>query len=357
MMKLPRGYGSIVKLSGKRENPFMVRVKDDEPIFDHEKGTVHHNYKVIGYAKTKREGQEMLHQYHFDPNFMKPRLTFKEIYYKMFDEYIHHLARTSHNSYNAAFDALEVLHDEIFEEIKMRELQKAFDNCGKNYPTLRKVKVLLNQMYKWAIKYDLVDKDYSRYIELSKHKNKNPNKRNTLVFTQEQIETMWKIKDTNEYYKVVLMLIYTGTRIQEMLTLKKENVNIEEQYFKVKESKTEAGIRKVPIADAIIPFFKHWMNNSDSEYLITTKDREQMLYSNYLNAYWKPILEPFGWKQTPHHARHTCVTLLTEARVEPTFIKLIVGHEGAMSLTERVYTHISNEPLLESVNKMFVPNI
>ena len=224
-------------------------------------------------------------------------------------------------------------------------------NYGYGYPGHNSAK------YQWAIKYDLVDKDYSRYIELSKHKNKNPNKRNILVFTQEQIETMWKIKDTNEYYKVVLMLIYTGTRIQEMLTLKKENVNIEEQYFKVKESKTEAGIRKVPIADAIVPFFKHWMNNSDSEYLITTKDREQMLYSNYLNAYWKPILEPLGWKQTPHHARHTCVTLLTEARVEPTFIKLIVGHEGAMSLTERVYTHISNEPLLESVNKMFVPNI
>lgn len=65
----------------------------------------------------------------------------------------------------------------------------------------------------------------------------------------------------------------------------------------------------------------------------------------------------FGWKQTPHHARHTCVTLLTEARIEPTFIKLVVGHDGAMSLTERVYTHILNEPLLESVNKMYVPDL
>lgn len=355
MNRLPRGYGSVVKLTGKRENPFMVRVKDGEPILNHENGSVSHNYKVIGYTKTKKEGMEMLYQFHFDPHFLKPKLTFKEIYYKMYDEYIAHLSRSSHNAYDAAFDTLSVLHYEVFADIKMRKLQTAFDNCGKNYPTLRKVKVLLNQMYKWAIKYDLVDKDYSRYIELSKHKNTNPNKRNVRIFDKDKINTLWKLAEVNEYYNVIIILIYTGVRIQEMLNLKKEDICLEDQFFVVKESKTDAGVRKVPIADALLPFFSHWINKNDNNYLITTKDDKKMLYSNYLNAYWKTLIEPLGWHQTPHHARHTCVTLLTEARVEPTFIKLIVGHEGAMSLTERVYTHIDNIPLLESINKIYVP--
>ena len=35
--------------------------------------------------------------------------------------------------------------------------------------------------------------------------------------------------------------------------------------------------------------------------------------------------------------------------------KLIVGHRGAMSLTEKVYTHLDINTLVEAVNKMYVP--
>lgn len=40
---------------------------------------------------------------------------------------------------------------------------------------------------------------------------------------------------------------YTGVRISELLDLKKENVYLDEQYFDVLASKTENGIRKVPL--------------------------------------------------------------------------------------------------------------
>ncbi len=33
-------------------------------------------------------------------------------------------------------------------------------------------------------------------------------------------------------------------------------------------------------------------------------------------------------------------------------IKKIVGHSGAMTLTERVYTHLRTETLLEAINKI-----
>ncbi|MFR3038156.1 MAG: tyrosine-type recombinase/integrase [Agathobacter rectalis] len=44
------------------------------------------------------------------------------------------------------------------------------------------------------------------------------------------------------------MLIYTGVRVSELLDLKKENINLKERWFDVTESKTQAGIRKVPIS-------------------------------------------------------------------------------------------------------------
>ena len=48
-----------------------------------------------------------------------------------------------------------------------------------------------------------------------------------------------------------------------------------------------------------------------------------------------------GFDQTPHCCRHTCISLLAEAKVSPTYQKMIVGHKGAMSLTEKVYTPVS----------------
>lgn len=48
-MKLPNGYGSVTKMSGKRRNPWVVR-KTDRYILDPEKGTKKQNYIIIGYA-------------------------------------------------------------------------------------------------------------------------------------------------------------------------------------------------------------------------------------------------------------------------------------------------------------------
>ena len=49
------------------------------------------------------------------------------------------------------------------------------------------------------------------------------------------------------------MLIYSGVRISEMLDLLKSDVHLDEQFFDVIDSKTENGIRKVPIADKVLP--------------------------------------------------------------------------------------------------------
>lgn len=167
----------------------------------------------------------------------------------------------------------------------------------------------------------------------------------------EEIEVLWDLSD-NPHYQIILMLIYNGCRISELLDLKKENVNLEEQYFEVVASKTDNGIRRVPIADKVLPFYKAWYENSQCEYLLSNTHRRHFDYSNYYECYFQPLMEQIGMAHRPHDTRHTCITLLTEAGVEPTMIKKIVGHSGAMTLTERVYTHLRTETLLEAINKI-----
>lgn len=86
---------------------------------------------------------------------------------------------------------------------------------------------------------------------------------NRQPFSKEEIQTVWNWNSSNEYISVILMLIYSGVRISELLDLKKENVNLSEKWISIKASKTKAGIRKVPIAEKVLPFFEYWMNKND----------------------------------------------------------------------------------------------
>ena len=202
------------------------------------------------------------------------------------------------------------------------------------------------------MKHEIICKDYSPYVNITKYKDRNPNKEERNRFTAGEIETLWKHTD-DRYYQTVLMLIYNGVRVSELLDLKKENVHLPERYFDVVDSKTENGIRKVPIAEKVLPFYTSWYNDcSHSEYLIHTMDSEHFTYHNYYINVFKPLLQRLNIDRTPHCCRHTTISMLADAHVDQTIIKKIVGHAGAMTLTERVYTHLDIHELIEAIDKI-----
>ncbi len=235
---------------------------------------------------------------------------------------------------------------------KSRKPTQSIDTCGKNFPTLKKIKVLFNQLYDFALKNDICNKDYSSYVDVAQYKDRNPNKYDRNKFSKEEIDLIWEQKD-DKYYQIVLMLLYNGVRISEFLDLKKENIHLDEQYFDVIVSKTDNGIRKVPIADKVLPFYKAWYeSNPDCEYLLHTEDGKHFKYRNYYDSYFQPLMEQLKIERTPHCCRHTCISLLAEAGVDQTIIKKIVGHSGAMTLTEKVYTHFDMKELVDAINKI-----
>lgn len=146
--------------------------------------------------------------------------------------------------------------------------------------------------------------------------------------------------------------LYSGVRISELLDLKKEDVHFEEQRFKVQISKITSGIRIVPIADKVLPFWKEFMEKSKSEYAVCTIEGKKLSYDNFKKRYWQPIMEQLNMNHTIHETRHTCISQLTMKNINSTIIKKIVGHKSIMSLTERVYTHIEIQKLINAVNAL-----
>ena len=151
------------------------------------------------------------------------------------------------------------------------------------------------------------------------------------------------------------MLLYSGVRINELLNLRKEDVNIEEQWFKVRASKTHAGIRVVPIADAVLPFWKAFMQRSKCPYAVCTPDGSHMNYDNFRKNYWHPLMDQLNLDYIPHETRHTCNSLLIMANVNPTTRKKIMGHKSQMDIGEAVYGHIYTEELLKAINQIYTP--
>ena len=350
-MKLPNGYGGVIKLSGNRRKPYAARITKSFTTDAY--GRTKQQFQIIGYAETKEEALQILAEFNrstIDLNVYK--LTFKDVYDRWSSEKYPTISKSNISCYKAAYNLCAPLDNLCFKDIRLDDLQRIVDTCGKNYPSLRKLKVLFNQIFEYAMKHELCMKDYSEYVDISKYKTKNPNKANRDKLTKEEINRIWEHSEDPQY-QIILMLIYSGVRISELLDLKKKDVHLSEQYFEITQSKTESGLRKVPIADKTLPFFISWYNACpDCEYLLHTDEGKHLTYRNYYKCYFTPLVNKLDIQKTPHCCRHTCISMLAKANVNQTIIKLIVGHSGAMSLTEKVYTHLDIKELVAAINKI-----
>lgn len=308
---------------------------------------------TVGYAATRAEGLQMLADYNNNPFDTKAaKMTFSDVYEEWSKHKFPTVSESNVKGYTASYKACESLYNKVFKDIKLVDLQTVIDTCGKNFPTLKKINVLFDHLYDYALKNDICNKDYSSFVDIVQYKDRNPNKYDRNKFEKNEIDIIWKQKE-DKYYQIVLMLLYSEVRISEMLDLKKENVHLDEQYFDVICSKTENGIRKVPIADKVLPYYKAWFeDNLECEYLLHTPDGKSFQYRNYYDSYFHPLMEQLNINRTPHCCRHTCISMLAEAGVNQTIIKKLVGHSGAMTPTEKVYTHFDIKELVDAINKI-----
>lgn len=348
-MRLPNSFGSVYKLSGKRRKPWAARKTVGWKTIE-ENMQCHPIYAFVGYYATRAEALNALTAYNENPyDLSAETITFKEVYDKWSGK--HYETIKNSNGYKAAYSICSSLNNMTFKDIKLSHLQAVVDKSEKNTPTLRNLKNLWSLMWEYAVIHEIITpdkRDIIKYVDISTAGN--PNAYNRKPFSKKAIKSLWNASGSNEYISAVLILIYTGLRISELLDLKKEDVHLDERWFYVKESKTSAGIREVPIAEKIVPFFESWISKN-SDYLICTPDGKHFSYRNYYDSYWKPIMDALSLKYTPHCTRHTCISLLTEAGVDERIIQQIVGHKG-QNVTQIVYTHVDLPNKLEAVNKI-----
>lgn len=333
-MRKANGNGSIVKLKGNRTKPFMVRVT----IGWEETGK--QIRKLIGTYAT----QKALIEYLDNPYDLElSNIQFKDIYNKWSKLKYPKISHSAILGYQSAYDNVQRLHIMKIKDIKARHLQEAIDNCSKGQATKKKIKYLFGQMFAYAMQNDIITKDYSKYVDIGKASTENKRE----PFSNKEIELLWKHINDIDFIDTILIMIYSGFRIGELLELETKNIDLDNMTM-IGGLKTEAGKnRLIPIHPKILPLIEKRLNKNN-QYLIINFKGKKMKYDNYYREKFIPIMEQLNMKHRPHDCRHTFATLLSNANANTTAIKKMIGHESYLT-TEKIYTHKDIEELRKNV--------
>ena len=328
-MRKPNGYGSVIKLSGSRRRPYALRITQG---WTPEGKQI---TKYLGYYSTRKDAEIALADFNKNPYMIADDITFEELFERYSNAKFDLLSVSTQKAYTTAYKSFSTIYTTPITKLNLGALQRLFDLSPKNKPSLQTEKALLGVMFDYAITNEWLPperKAIISHIDLSL--KANPNKVKRITFTQEEIQSLWNM-DTDVSRTIIIML-YTGVRISELLELKEEDVHWGEQYFEITKAKTKAGIRQVPIANKILPYFKEYHFG-------------EINYSAFLKKRWSKCMDSLGVRHTPHDTRHTFISMLTAKEVDARIIKAIVGHTGS-GVTEAVYTHIPIKRMLDAVN-------
>lgn len=340
----PNGSGTVVKLSGKRKNPFQVRVNtridaDGYPAYD-----------VVGYYPDRVSAGIALAEYNKAPYDPKDRKKlFSEVFASWYQwKYKTPLTATeaktsSQNCMIAAYRKCPSLHGMAMWDIRGQDMQSILDQTDVSHAMLEHIRNLFRQMYKYAVQFELVAKDYSQYTKITKEDDDAQG----VPFTREELALLWQHKD-NPFVDTVLIYCYSGWRINELARMPLDGISLEERTFTGGLKNRYSRNRTVPIHSAVLEMVSNRLDGRFKSLIYHDGSRtiSEQKYRECFNA----ALRECGiqTEHTPHDCRHTFNMLLDIAGADRVARYKLMGHKG-QDINENVYTHKDLDQLRAAV--------
>ena len=350
--------GGITKLSGKRRRPFWVRITAGWEMS--ETGKARQIYRTLGYYATRKEAMLALSEYHKSPTDLVNRgITFAEVFdiwsKKQFEEF-----PSTVGGINAAFRRCAPLHNMKMLDIRAVHLQNVMDNSSATSRSTKiNVKTVLTKTFRYCVENDIVVKDYSQFVTVNLAREK-PTEAN--YFTREQLRNIFENLDFTSKISVgkkasaemnltysILILLYTGMRISELLGVRCKDVNLAERVMRVRGTKTVDADRIVPIHSEILEIVRGRVALGH-EYLVTDFQGNRFKYPKYAVYFFEKFMEKIGADGiTPHATRHTFISHADRCGLNSVALKRIIGH--ANKTTTEGYTHKENADLVAEIDR------
>lgn len=360
-MRNPSGYGCVKKLSGNRRKPYCVipyqpaktnkkkcreeiqflkdyisedlfKAVEKEYLESKAIPVTRQNQKPIGYYATRKEALIALAEYNRNPyDLDKANTTFEQIYNKLYEEKYSKMKKNTKYVRTVAFKKFTQLHTTKIRDINLASMQSIIDdNKELSISTQQNMITLCREIFSFACKNDLAEKDYSQFLEVSSEKKP----KGKTAFSPEEIQLLWDSLDV-PFADSVVILLYTGLRISELLAIKKEDVHFDEKWIMVEGTKTANAKRIVPIHPSISELIKSRLE-MNSAYLVGYPDKK-ITYAHYKDRFYE-LCSTLNLDHTIHETRHSFATY--SINMDKTIRAFIIGHSNK-NITDDTYTDTS----------------
>lgn len=323
VIKRPNGTGGVRKLSGRRRKPYQAVVSD---------GYIVRNNKLVprqvslGCYETRKEALAALGEWQ---NGLMPvdlrNATVKDAYERLKCDFTDSMAKSMQSVYNH----YKVLENEKLTAIKTHTIESVpLPKLSAKYHSM--IRMFWHRIFMWGIGNDIIQKDYSEFIKFHETKEKQTK---TILMGDEIDECM-----TVKLYRI---LLYTGMRINELLTMETSQVYEEDGIlcFHILNAKTDAGRRIIPVHSAIIKDI-----DLNRGYVITPKQSYVTV-----NREFKRFIEEHGLSQhTLHDFRRTFASYAKSCGMDEYYRKCLLGHTHG-NVTDDYYTKAFVEDLKEQI--------
>ena len=204
-------------------------------------------------------------------------------------------------------------------------------------------------------------------------------------FADYEIDCIKNVCSGDTISNIFYILLGTGLRIGELLSLTKGDINfvkseitVNKNIKKVKEfqtedsykyttilqpPKTDTSIRKVPFPENLSAILINQLNKQETIYKNFGKpyNNSALLFSTNVLTYfddanirraWQNLLELAGVRYRGLHClRHTYATKLFQAGVPIKTVQVLLGHSD-IRITENIYIHVMPNAKIDAVNKL-----
>lgn len=227
---------------------------------------------------------------------------------------------------------------------------------GRATATLSRSLAAIKSFYHFLAREQIIPKDPTVNLDAPKQEKRLPR-----VLSVEEVVKLLEQPDLKSPSgirdRTMLEVLYaTGLRVSELVSLKIENVNLEEGYLRClgKGSKE----RIIPLGSVATKYVTFYLDHARK--FLASNPREEILFLNHhgngltRQGFWKIIkkyADQLGIANsiTPHTLRHSFATHLLENGADLRSVQEMLGHADIS--TTQIYTHLTRNKLKEIYEK------
>ena len=335
-----RGSGCWYKVSGTRARPYVALTARRD---------------ILGTFETAGEAVQALDAYNAqNTHAALLKCTFADAYtqWKAQPKF-QKLSTDMQKGYELAYAKAAPLYDRQLRDLKAADYQQVIDAMvekGLSRSSCEKQRTLFSQICEWAMAQDIINKNYAMLLQLPAATGKAER-----TLTAQEIEQIGGRQDDPKFgqtAQIAMVLLYTGMRIDELLSMRCEDVHLKEHYMQGGE-KTEAGKNRIiPILDPIYKIIAFWMLDSGCEWLIPSKAGTKLDKRNVATKFRALMQECHIEGVHPHTLRHTASSKMVECGLEKTAVQAILGHKNFSTTANKYVSHNDPKYLLQEMKKM-----